>query len=266
MVLRDVLPSQGDEVAGVRIEDEVAAAMSESIHRATSLADPTRRLLVTACPPERPLLADRAMLSYPIRGVARLEAITDVSGSFGMVRLLIEREPAGVPIASLAPMPVGEAARLLVQLLAIVEEARDTGYVLRGIHPLLCYVDRGSLSQIAPRALPFVSSARPKRGGCCLADAYAAPEEWRRQPVSTAADVFSTCALGWHLVAGAPPFPAEPTYMDGVRAVLSGAPPVGDAGALAPILLRGLATDPRGRPSPEDLRGELERAAREHTR
>jgi len=251
MTLSQPMPCPGDELAGLRIGDELAGAMTSSIHRATSLADPSRRWIVTAAIPQRELAADRVALTYELPGVASLEAIVDVHGPGGVVRLLIEREPPGTPMVEVAPVPELAAARMIGQLLEIVDAARVRGVVLRGLHPLLCYVHDGSLTQGAPRAFPFLMSASPARGGLCLRDIYSAPEEWRHESVTPAADVFSVCAIGLYLVTGQHPFPGTPSMNAGVAAVAQGSAP--HPTRLGAILAGGLVREPGERPMPLTL-------------
>jgi serine/threonine protein kinase len=81
--------------------------------------------------------------------------------------------------------------------------------------------------------------------------AYMAPEHWRGLSPDPAADQFSFCVALYEALYGAPPFPHEDAS-ELVQRVLAGQvaePPRrrGLPGWLAPVVLRGLANDPKVR-------------------
>ena len=259
------LPAVGDIQNGIELQEEVAGAMFNSIHRGMSTVTvmSTRERLLTSASGIASGLDEylRRELKYQVEGVAECITAECFQGPAGAISVLVEVCPAGRPVATLAPMAQADAVRYLLALAAVAEAAERKWKTLVGIHPLTCYADdAGRFTSVAPRALPFLLAVPPMRGGLCLADAYAPAEVWRAELAFAArspADVFSLCALGLFLVTGRHPFPAHGDPNRALAAVLAGAEPATPPNPLDAILRPGLHRDRDRRPSMAELRDRL---------
>jgi hypothetical protein len=256
------LPAVGDIQNRIELREEVAGAMFNGIHRGWSTVawqGKHERLLTSASGIAKGLDEwFRRDLKYTVDGVTECITAECFEAPSGPISVLVEVCPAGRPVAERAPMTQAETVSYLRTLLEVVAAAHRRGRTLAGIHPLTCYADeRGVLTTIAPRALPFLLAVPPMRGGLCLADAYAPAEIWRERSGSTAGDVFSLCALGLFLFTGRHPYPANGDPNRALAAVINGAPPATPPNALDAILRPGLDRDPDNRPTIEELRARL---------
>lgn len=172
-------------------------------------------LVAVTAPQVQPLERTAAALGFDMPGVSPLLAVGAVDAA-GRLDALVEAEPAGTPLAELAPLARAEVIALGIDLAEIAARAHARGVALGGLRPELCYAERGpgglALSAVAPRAIGFFHT-----GGAI--DAHNVPAFDRvfeppdmtlaRRPPSPAADVFTLAgALGW-LATGRTGFPGE---------------------------------------------------------
>jgi serine/threonine protein kinase len=121
------------------------------------------------------------------------------------------------------------------------------------LHGSWCLADFG-ISRYAEAA-----TAADTRKFFFMSRAYAAPEQWRQERATSAADVYALGVIGFELVTGSPPFPG-PDYRD---QHLHDSPPaltVVPAPAAA-LLQQCLLKAPGSRPTPADLLSGLRRQA-----
>jgi hypothetical protein len=170
----------------------------------------------------------------PLRGLDRL----------GRYQAVLEVEPRGAPLAERPrPMRLCHALGWAMPAALAVRAAADAGLCLGGLRPELIYVEDEdavdglglALTAIAPRAERFLGPAPLFEHG------YAAPEVMRGGPPSTAADVFSLCAILAHTLSGRHPFSERR------RIAWIGSP------RLVPLLDRALDQRPERRPQPDQV-------------
>lgn len=92
---------------------------------------------------------------------------------------------------------------------------------------------------------------------------YAAPERWRSERATGAADVYAVGVMGYEMLVGEPPFPG-PHIEDFREQHLHSDPPPLDAGVgagLASVIEVCLIKAPGARPRPTDMLGQLDHAA-----
>jgi hypothetical protein len=223
-----------------------------------------RRAIATfSLPPVRSIdevgreLAPAPAAVAPIAGMAQIPS--------GMV-VLLEEEPAGLPLATPAAPPSPEAALgLCAQLLAIVDGARDAPHVLRGLRPELVYWTRSSagpvIAGVVPRGESLAAQARPQMGPGIVYPfdtLYAAPEVARGLPATAASGVFSSCAILLYLLERRVPWQGDGPF-EQLGLMLQGPPAISaplDA-EVARVVRAGLEPDPAGRPTPQELRAAI---------
>lgn len=174
-----------------------------------------RVLVAVTSPQAQPLERTAAALALDLPGVTPLLAVGVVE-TFSRLDGLVEREPAGTPLAALAPLPRAEVIAIGIDLAELAARAHARGLALGGLRPELCYAERGpgglALSAVAPRAIGFFLTGGPV--DACNEppfDSVFEPPDMTlsSRPPSPAADVFTLAGtLGW-LATGRPAFPGE---------------------------------------------------------
>jgi hypothetical protein len=223
-----------------------------------------RRAIATfSLPPVRAIdevgreLAPAPAAVAPIAGMAQIPS--------GMV-VLLEEEPAGLPLSTPAAPPSPEAALgLFAQLLAIVDGARDAAHVLRGLRPELVYWTRSSagpvIAGVVPRGEALAAQARTQMGPGIVypfETLYAAPEVARGLPATAASGVFSACAILLYVLERRAPWQGDGPF-EQLGLMLQGPPAISaplDA-AIARVVRAGLEPDPARRPSPQEIRAAI---------
>jgi ADP-ribosyl-[dinitrogen reductase] hydrolase len=198
-------------------------------------------------------VADRLQLDVP--GVAPLVAVSQFTRGGRALTALVERRPAGEPLALPGfPLLSAPALERFRQLLAIAARAAEAGVVLAGIRPELVYHDGAAVTGVAPRGAAFLR-ARPGLASPWHA-LYEAPEIARGREPTPAADVFSACAALAFLLRRASPFEQGGADHAGQAAAMEAGPPplplpLDDS--LLDALRAGLDPDPAGRPGAREL-------------
>jgi hypothetical protein len=223
-----------------------------------------RRAIATfSLPPVRSLdevgreLAPSPAAVAPIAGMAAI--------ANGLV-VLLEEEPAGLPLSTPAAPPSPEAALgLFAQLLAIVDGAGDATHVLRGLRPELVYWTRSSagpvIAGVVPRGEALAAQARPQMGPGIVypfETLYAAPEVARGLLATAASGVFSACAILLYLLERRVPWQGDGPF-EQLGLMLQGPPAISaplDA-AIARVVRAGLDPEPARRPTPQEIRAAI---------
>lgn len=208
------------------------------------------RALVTLAPPQTvPRARLHQRLEMTGTKVAALRHLGPLEDGAGRYDGMVEDEPAGRPLRGRRLTP-HQAIDLAIDLCDAVGEAGQCGAVLGGLRPELIYVDdRARLTRMAPRCEPFLATSAPPCSGTphCFDYLYAAPELSAAPPPTTAADVFSIAAVLAELIAGEHPFVGDDPNSQ-LHAIACGdRRPWRGPAALAPVIDRGLATDPSRR-------------------
>lgn len=152
----------------------------------------------------------------------------------------------------LADLTVERAMRILTEIASALDAAHLAGFVHRDVKPSNILIDRSGISYLADFGLA------QSRDDAVLADvfvgtaAYAAPEQFRGDPVTSACDTYALAAILYECLTGHPPF-EQPTLAETVFATLTESPPLiptkdGLGGqALDEVLRQGLAKRPDDR-------------------
>jgi hypothetical protein len=225
-----------------------------------------RRAIATfSLPPVRPFDDVGRELAITPPGVAPLLAMAEIPG--GSV-VLLEEEPAGLPLTTPgAPPPTEVALALFGQLVACIEAAGDGARILRSLRPELIYWSGTPalpvVSGVVPRCEALAAQARTQMGpGIAYPfDAlYAAPEVVRGQPVTAASAVFSACATLLFVLERRVPWQADgASVFEQLGRMQQGPPPL-TAPLPAPVataVTAGLDPDPARRPTAAQLRATL---------
>ncbi len=208
----------GQEVAGYRIEEQIARGGMGVVYRATHLGL-ERPVALKVIARE---LADRRGFRERFLRESRLAARLDhpsvvpvydsreVDGELivamrlvrgGDLRRLIDRE---------GPLSPGRAIDYLAQIAEALDAAHAAGIVHRDVKPhnILVEGDRAYLSDFG------LAKAVGESGGASGASvvgtaAYMSPEQWRGDSVGPAADVYSLGCVLYEAITGIPPFESE---------------------------------------------------------
>lgn len=111
-----------------------------------------------------------------------------------------------------APLPLGEALRLLEQLTEGLAYAHAQGVVHRDLKPANILISKSGLAKIADFGVAKVitpetaATTRPVGTPSCMS-----PEQVEGRPVDARADVFALGVLAYQLLAGRKPFEGETT-------------------------------------------------------
>ncbi len=211
-----------------------------------------------------------ARLAHP--GIARL--LDAGVGGAGQPYLVLEYVE-GLPIDDFArahQLAPAERIRLLLQVLAAVGHAHAHLIVHRDLKPSNILVTPEGVVKLLDFGIAKLldeesggdRSALTQDGGRLLTPRYAAPEQVRGDPLTTAADVYSLGVLLYLLLSGRHPT-AEGcrTQAEGIHALLETEPDRLGLGDLDNILAKALRKDPADRfPSAAAFAADLERYLR----
>ncbi|HEU4999272.1 MAG TPA: serine/threonine-protein kinase [Lapillicoccus sp.] len=213
-------------------------------------------------------LAERAMREA--RVVARLQhrhavAIYDVTEYEGQPCLVMEFVPSQTlaeVLGELGTLHEHEAATLGGQVASALAVAHAAGVVHRDVKPANILVADDGAARISDFGIAhaFGEATLTSAGMLTGTPAYLAPEVARGEGSSPASDVFSLGATLYAALEGQPPFGEQPNAIGMLHRVAGGqVEPPQHARALAPLLMRMLATDPRERPTMAEVADELQR-------
>jgi serine/threonine protein kinase len=251
----------GQEVAGYRIEEQLASGGMGVVYRATQLSLGRTVALKVLAPhlstdPEfverfRQEAALQARLEHP--GIVTVyEAGESEEGLFLAMRL-VEGTDLKRLIAS-GDLSPERALRLLEQVAAALDAAHEAGLIHRDVKPQNILVDGGDHAFLADFGLTKSSGSRGvTRTGAYLGSLdYVSPEQVRGDAVTSASDRYALAAVLYECLAHELPFPRE-TEAALLYAHVSEPPPrISEQRPELPatiddVLARGLAKDPAGR-------------------
>ena len=141
-----------------------------------------------------------------------------------------------------------EAIRILAPVAAALDAAHRLGYVHRDVKSRNILIDDDGRAYLADFGLTKGVADRTLGGGIAGTPGYLAPEQIEGRPATPASDVYALAAVLHECLTGRPPTPDAP-------------PAVGDA--IGAVLARGLAKQPKRRPS---QRGRADPAGRGRAR
>ncbi|MEU7525941.1 serine/threonine-protein kinase [Saccharothrix sp. NPDC042600] len=198
-----------------------------------------------------------ARLHHP-NAVTVHDVVTD-----GGVPVLVMEHVAGRSLSGVV-LPVADAARVGAQVASALAAAHAAGVVHRDVKPGNVLLTGDGTAKITDfgiaRAFGDVTVTRT--GVLAGTPAFLAPEVARGGSPGPASDVFALGATLYALVEGRPPFGDGDNAIALLHAVAAGHfPPPTRAGALTPVLLDLMRTDPATRPTMAEAADHLRAAA-----
>jgi two-component system, cell cycle response regulator len=165
------------------------------------------------------------------------------------------------------PLPVSDAIRLVLELLAALAAAHEKGIIHRDLKPENLFLvesgevkllDFGLAKVAAPIAFDDRATVAATEAGVLLGTVgYLAPEQARGQKADERSDLFSVGAILYELVTGKRAFFRDSAIETLHSVITDDPPPIGHA-ALDAVLRRCLAKNPAERiPSARELEAEL---------
>ncbi|WP_210481410.1 serine/threonine-protein kinase [Naasia sp. SYSU D00948] len=162
------------------------------------------------------------------------------------------------------PLPPAEAARIGAQIASALAAAHKLGIVHRDVKPgnILLTEDGNALISDFGISHALGDATLTSTGLVHGTPAYLAPEVARGATSGFPSDVFSLGSTLYAATEGAPPFGLDSNSIALLHKVAAGRfPPPVRSGALTPILLEMLDSDPESRPSMGDVAARLETLA-----
>jgi hypothetical protein len=209
--------------------------------------------------------ADRELLFANPEGVRNIVPVLDFGETADAYVMVMPRADATLRerlVEAGGALPSEEALVVLTDVLAALADL-DGRVVHRDIKPenvmrlngTWCLADFG-ISRYTEAA------TAPDTRKYSWTPPYAAPEQWRVERATTAADVYAVGVMAFELLAGERPFPG-PTSSDFREQHLYETPPrlEGVSAQLGAVVMDCLAKPPQARPTPSSLLDRLQRAA-----
>jgi eukaryotic-like serine/threonine-protein kinase len=213
-----------------------------------------------------------ARISHP--NACRLYDIVEENDNLFLVMELIEGESLAERMQR-GPLPVQEAAQVMLGLLSAMEAFHKTGIVHRDLKPgniLLSpqgakVLDFGLAKQMQWNLLDpsaTAASTNTVSGSFLGTPRYASPEQFRGQPVDGRSDIFSAGAILYEMLTGEPAFSGE-SVVEIAHAILHESPPALTGSraisGFSRIIHTALARELEGRyPSAEAMAAEIRSA------
>jgi eukaryotic-like serine/threonine-protein kinase len=217
---------------------------------------------------EAELVNKRAMREA--RLAARLQhqhavSVFDVVEQEGQLWLIMQFVPSVTLAAVLhegGPLQTNEAAQVGAQVASALAAAHAVGIVHRDVKPgnILIAEDGSALISDFGIARALGDATLTTSGMVHGTPAYLAPEVARGSEATFASDVFSLGATLYSAMEGSPPFGTDENSIALLHRVAAGQfPPPQRCGALTPLILEMLSTDPEARPSMRAVEDSLAR-------
>jgi Protein kinase domain len=251
----------GQEVAGYRIDDQLASGGMGIVYRATQLSLGRTVALKVLAPhlsadPEfverfRQEAALQARLEHP--GIVTVYEAGESDEGLFLAMQVVEGSDLKRLIQS-GKLSPERALRLLEQVAAALDAAHEAGLIHRDVKPQNVLVDGGDRAYLADFGLTKSSGSRGiTRSGAYLGSLdYVSPEQVRGEPVTSASDRYAFAAVLYECLTGELPFARE-TEAALLFAHVSEPPPRASErrpelpATVDDVLARGLAKDPAGR-------------------
>ena len=217
-------------------------------------------------PEEAELAKNRAMREARItarlhhRNAVPVFDVVEHEGQPCLIMQFLPSVPLSKELREGGPLSVVEAARVGAQVASALAAAHQLGIVHRDVKPGNILITDDGTALISDFGISHAlgDATLTSTGLVHGTPAYLAPEVARGAGSSFASDVFSLGATLYAAVEGAPPFGTDSNSIALLYRVASGefAPPQ-RAGALAPVLMQMLRSDPALRPAMKEVASRL---------
>lgn len=210
----------------------------------------------------RALREARAAARLHVPNVVQVYDVIEEGGSVYLIMELVEAPNLSALVRRKGALSPRDAAALGLQMLDALEAAHRAGVVHRDVKPsnVLIHRDTARLTDFGIARLsddPTLTATGVVMG----TPAYIAPEYAQGSEIGPAVDLYGLGATLYYAVEGRSPYGAEGS-LSTVLAVINSPPrPLTKAGPLTDLLSALLAKDPEARPSPDEIRRQLEEVA-----
>lgn len=210
----------------------------------------------------RALREARAAARLHVPNVVQVYDVIEEGGSVYLIMELVEAPNLSALVRRKGALTPRDAAALGLQMLDALEAAHRAGVVHRDVKPsnVLIHRDTARLTDFGIARLsddPTLTATGVVMG----TPAYIAPEYAQGSEIGPAVDLYGLGATLYYAVEGRSPYGAEGS-LSTVLAVINSPPrPLTKAGPLTDLLSALLAKDPEARPSPDEIRRQLEEVA-----
>ena len=135
----------------------------------------------------------------------------------GIPVIAMELVPGGTlqeRVAASGPLPISEAVDCVLQVIAGLEAAQQTGILHRDVKPSNCFVDTDGTVKIGDFGLSIGTSVRTEpalttAGTLLGTPAYSSPEQLRGEELTVRSDIYAVGVTLYFLLTGRRPFEAE---------------------------------------------------------
>lgn len=209
----------------------------------------------------RALREARAVARLHVPNVVQIYDVIEEGDSVYLIMELVEAPDLNALVRRNGALTPRDAAALGLQMLDALEAAHGAGVVHRDVKPSNVLIDRDS-ARLTDFGIAHLSDDPTLTWtGVMGTPAYIAPEHAQDFEIGPAVDLYGLGATLYYAVEGRPPYDAGGS-LSTVLAVINSPPrPPTKAGPLTGLLNALLAKDPKARPSPEDVRRQLEDVA-----
>lgn len=213
------------------------------VWRATDLRL-ARTVAIKAClsePDARFTAEARVMASLHHPGIVN---IYDYGDSY-LVMEFVDGQPLSGLLDERGALDSATAARLLAQVANALQVVHEMGIVHRDVKPANILLDSAGNAKLTDFGVASSGDQTSVQGTA----RYMAPEQAMGHPVTPAADVYALGAVGYHCLAGFPPFGGEDAVQIALHHIQDALPPLpnGTPPGLKDAVARAMAKDPAQR-------------------
>ncbi len=234
-------------------------AWDERLERPVALKQLHRQ--VGLSPADAELVNQRAMREARItarlhhRHAVPVFDVVEHDGQPCLIMQFLPSKPLSAILRERKFLPLEEAARICAQVASALSAAHQVGIVHRDVKPGNVLISDDGNAMISDFGISHAmgDATLTATGIMHGTPAYLAPEVALGAESDFASDVYALGATLYTMLEGAPPFGTDQNYIALLHRVASGnMDPPKRSGALTPVMLGMLATDPANRPSMRD--------------
>ncbi|HWI63783.1 MAG TPA: Stk1 family PASTA domain-containing Ser/Thr kinase [Symbiobacteriaceae bacterium] len=211
-----------------------------------------------------------ASLSHP--NVVQIFDVGRDDEQYFIVMELVEGQTLKEMINAQGPLPIAEATRIAVEILAALSHAHVNRIVHRDIKPHNILIARDGRVKVTDFGIARATTTDTvTHTGSIMGSAhYFSPEQANGQPTGEKSDIYSTGIVLYEMVTGTVPFQGESPISVALKHIRDRVVPASQFNSEVPaeldnIILRALEKDPEDRyPSADEMREALEQFALDH--